>query len=60
MILMTSVGLESQCYMIQPVVFTTRSLARCWKPNATYSPYFFTLGCAINIRHILSHKMTSE
>jgi hypothetical protein len=38
----TSVGLEPQLYITQRVVFTTRPLARCWKPNATYSPYFFS------------------
>jgi hypothetical protein len=38
---MTSVGLEPQWYITQPVVFTTKPLARCWKPNATYSPDFF-------------------
>jgi hypothetical protein len=31
-----SVGLEPQCYMTQPVAFTTRPLARCWQTSATY------------------------
>jgi hypothetical protein len=35
---MTLVGLEPQWYITQHVVFTTRPLARCWKPTATYSP----------------------
>jgi hypothetical protein len=34
----------------------TFSLARCWKPSATYSAKPFSLACAI-IRHISSHKM---
>jgi hypothetical protein len=39
---MTYVGLEPQWYMTQPVDFTTTTLTRCWKPSATYSPYFFS------------------
>jgi hypothetical protein len=54
---MAFVGLEPQWYIAQRVVFTTRAFARCWKPTATYSPYF-CLACVINIQHIASHKMT--
>ena len=31
-------GLEPQWYITPGVVFTTRPLARCWKPSAAYSP----------------------
>ena len=33
--------LKPQCYITQRIVFTSRPLARCWKPTRTYSPYFF-------------------
>jgi hypothetical protein len=33
----TSGGFEPQWYITQHLVFTTRPLARCWKPTATYS-----------------------
>jgi hypothetical protein len=47
---MTSVGFEPQYYITRHVVFTTRPLARCWKPTATYSPYF-CLACIIKIQN---------
>jgi hypothetical protein len=37
----------------QHVFFTTRPLARCWKPVQ------LSLACAINIGHISSYKMIS-
>jgi hypothetical protein len=40
---MTSVRLEPQWHITQPVVFTTRPLARCFKPISTYTPYFFSI-----------------
>ena len=53
---MACAGLEPQRYITQLLIFTTRPLARCWKPSATYSPKPLSLACAI-IRHISSHKM---
>ena len=47
-----SVAFEPQWYIRQHVVFTTRPLARCWKPSATYS----LIACATNIVHISSYK----
>ena len=38
---MTHGGLEPEWYITQTVVFTTRPLARCWMPVATYLPNFF-------------------
>ena len=56
---MIFLGLEPQWYITQRIVFTTRSLTRCWKPSVPYSLKLFSLDCAINIRHISSYKMIS-
>jgi hypothetical protein len=40
---LTSVRLEQQRHIAQPVVFTTRLSAHCLKPISTYTPYFFSI-----------------
>ena len=55
---MIFVGRESQWYITQRVVITTRPLARCWKPLLKLIHlYLFSQSCAFNIRHISIDKM---
>jgi hypothetical protein len=56
---MAFVGLEPQWYIIQHLVFTTRPLAVGSLVHLIHLT-LFSLACAINIRHVSSHKMFLE